>query len=440
MSDYMFMLENHLSSDQNRVVSEVQAVASASGVNVFLTGGALRDMLGGFAVRDLDFSVEGQALKVVDALREKTGARVVSTDENRRTAEMIFPGGVSAEIALSRHERYPKTGGPPQVAPATIQEDLRRRDFSINAVALSLNRASRGLLLDPTNGLADLERRELRALGPYTFHDDPSRLLRLARFRVRLGFTVEERTRTQYDNARNAELHRRIPPRALFAELRHMAEEPAPGELVRTLAEDGLLSLFSPALAGSKLNLPALAKLEKTGRMVSAGDGSRADRLGTFLFVLTEKLTPREKAELIHNTEMTKTEVELWQKIETRSRKLEKALKSARIRKPSQVYQIVSSAPGDEVCFVLTHSPSRPVQDRLRNYFQKYLPLAQEFSKSDLSGIPAKPGTARYQKSVRQRLATHLDRRPRKVVETAASAPAPVEIAAARGRLGRFHA
>src|SRR3989442_678253 len=151
MSDFMFMLENHLSTDQNRVVAEVQAAASTANLSLFLTGGAMRDMLGGFQIRDLDFTVEGNATKLAKLLSSKAGARVVSLDENRRSVEMIFPGGVTAEISMSRSERYPKIGGKPQVTPSAIQEDLRRRDFTVNAIALSLNRASRGLLLDPTN-------------------------------------------------------------------------------------------------------------------------------------------------------------------------------------------------------------------------------------------------------------------------------------------------
>ena len=107
---------------------------------------------------------------------------------------------------MSRQEKYARSGAKPQVSPATIQEDLRGRDFTCNAIALSLNRASHGLLLDPMNGLADLGRRELRAIYAYGFYDDPSRLLRLCRFRVRLGFTVEERTQMQVANAREAEV------------------------------------------------------------------------------------------------------------------------------------------------------------------------------------------------------------------------------------------
>ena len=298
MSDYMFMLENHLSAEQNRVVAEVQEAAGLAGVSLFLAGGAMRDVLGGYQVRDLDFAVEGNALKVARTLGETPGVRTLSVDENRRAVELTFPGGVTAQVAMSRVEKYARTGARPQVSPATIQEDLRGRDFSINAIALSLNRASRGLLLDPTNGLADLERKELRTLYPYAFLDDPSRLLRLVRLRVRLGFTVEARTAAQYANAREAGVTANIPPRVLFEELRLIAGEPGPAELVRALEAEGLLTVFSPALTGPRLNLPALARLEKASRVFPEQEGGRPGWLGPFLHALTEKLTPREKSEL----------------------------------------------------------------------------------------------------------------------------------------------
>src|SRR6266851_2656032 len=120
MSDYMFMLESHLNADQNRVVAEVQSAASHLNVNLFLTGGAMRDMLGGFPIRDLDFTVEGNALKVAKSVADKTGARIISIDENRRTAQLIFPCAVYFEIGMSRTEKYAKPGSKPQVTPAFI--------------------------------------------------------------------------------------------------------------------------------------------------------------------------------------------------------------------------------------------------------------------------------------------------------------------------------
>src|SRR5271157_6331769 len=125
MSDYIYMLESHLSPDQNRVVEEVQTAAVQANVNVFLTGGAMRDMLAGFRIRDLDFVVEGNALKIAKAICERTGAATVSTDENRKTAELVFPSGVTAQIAMSRQDKYTRAGAKPQVSPATIQEDRK---------------------------------------------------------------------------------------------------------------------------------------------------------------------------------------------------------------------------------------------------------------------------------------------------------------------------
>jgi len=144
MSDYMFMLESHLSSEQSRVVADVQAVAVHANVNVFLTGGAMRDMLGGFPIRELDFTVEGPAIKLSKTIAQKSRAQLLRVDEERKQVLLQFPGGVNASIAMARLEKYAKPGAKPQVQPATIHEDLRGRDFTINSIALSLNPASRG--------------------------------------------------------------------------------------------------------------------------------------------------------------------------------------------------------------------------------------------------------------------------------------------------------
>jgi len=434
MSDYMFMLESHLSADQNRVLEQVQAAAGAAGVNLFLSGGGMRDMLGGFRVRDLDFSVEGHALKVAQTLEEQ-GARRLAVDENRRSAELVFPSGVTAQVAMSRKERYAKTGARPQVTPATIQEDLRGRDFTVNAMALSLNRASRGLLLDPTNGLADLGRREMRSTHPYVFYDDPARLLRLVRLRVRLSFTVEERTRMQYDNARAAHLENLIPPRALLEELKRIAAEPSPGEVLHALNQDGLLELLSSALAGSGLNLHALTRLEKAAKLVESANIPVEPQFGAFLLALTAKLTPREKSGLFKAAEIPQADIDEMRTLEPRARKLEQALKSVRVKKPSHVYQILADAPTGEMVFLLGNSAERVVQERIRNYLQKYLPAIQEVAPAAWAALDGQPGTPKYLRSRQALLASRLDVRPRRTPEAppAPETAAPVE-AVARGR------
>ena len=411
MSDYMFMLESHLNADQNRAVAAVQNAASAANMNLFLTGGAMRDMLGGFPIRDLDFAVEGSALKLAKSVADKSGAQVVTVDEHRRTVHLIFPGAVTAEIGMSRLENFSKPGAKPQITPAFIQDDLRRRDFTIDAIALSLNRGSRGLLIDPTNGLADLTTKELRTTHSYAFYEEPSRLLRLIRFRVRFGFLVEERTQRQYENAREGELEKLIPGRVLFEELSGIADEPNAGEIMRELEKAGLLAIFSAALAGPKLSVPSIAKLEKLRKLLPAGNGIRPAGVGPFLCVLTEKLNPKERLALIQTLEMRKPEVDLWQKLEPRAKKLEQALKSVRLKLPSQIYQALVKSPGDELLFLLYHSQQRLVQDRIRNYLQKYYPTAQEVTDADVEKAGGKPGTPKYLKLKEELITTRLNTR-----------------------------
>ncbi len=434
MSDYIYMLESHLSPDQNRVVEDVQAAAAQANVNLFLTGGAMRDMLAGFRIRDLDFVVEGNALKVAKTVADATGAKTISVDEHRKAVELLFPAGVTAQVAMSRTEKYARSGAKPQISPATIQEDLRGRDFTCNAIALSLSRASRGLLLDPMNGLADIGRQELRAISTYGFYDDPSRLLRLIRFRGRLGFTIEERTQMQVANAREAEVEKLIPARALGEELKRIACEDNAAEILKALDEAGLLTLFSPALNGPKFNLQGLARFEKIVRSVPDDLRWRRARWGIFLSALTEKLTPKERQALIKSNDLSKADVDAWVKLEARAKKLESALKSARIRKPSQVFHLVVDAAPDETLYLLFRSQQKPVQERLKSYFQKYLPAIQEITPEEWAAIEGKPGTPKHAKAQEEFITQRLDRRPKKPVPVEEQPPTPEPAGMRRGR------
>ena len=131
MADYIYTLETRLSPDQQKAVALVLLdAAKAAGMNLYLTGGAIRDMITGFPIRDLDFTVQGNALKLQKDL-EKAGAVIGDADAETRTLLLTLPGGVRAEIAMARSEKYDKQGKPPQMAPATIIEDLRATRFTV---------------------------------------------------------------------------------------------------------------------------------------------------------------------------------------------------------------------------------------------------------------------------------------------------------------------
>ena len=425
MSDYMFMLESHLTGEQFRVVGQMQAAVAATGLNLYLTGGAMRDVLGGFPVRDLDFTVEGSPAKLVKLLTQKHGATQVSVDETKKSMQLRFEGGVTVEVAMARSERFPKSGGKPVIEPATIHEDLRCRDFTVNAIALSLNKASLGLLVDPTNGVGDIERKELRAVHNYSFYDDPSRMLRLIRFKVRLGYAIDERTRLQYENAREAEMLTRISPEALGRELRNIAAEPDAHDLLAALEQEKLIELYSPALPGPKLNLPTFAKLQKARHMVPFGIEFRSNNLALFLYVLFEKLNPKERSALAAAAELAKPETAAPEKLAVAAKKLERDLKSPKLQKASQLYTLLSKTPGEQILYLAVYSAQRIVHDRIRNYFQKHLPAALEVTNEVVAATGVAPGTPKFQRVKEEMILTRLDARPKKVTPPPEPLPPP---------------
>jgi tRNA nucleotidyltransferase/poly(A) polymerase len=423
MSDYMFMLDSHLNGEQSKVLAEVRDAAEQANLNLFLTGGAMRDMMGGFPIRDLDFTVEGGSIKFAKAVAHKANAEVIAVDELRKSVELAFPGHVSASISMARTEKFSKPGAKPQVQPATIHEDLRGRDFTVNAIALSLGKASRGLLLDPANGLGDLARRELRAIHNYALYDDPARMLRMIRLRTRFSFAIDERTMLQYQNVRQAELESLIPGSAMELELRQIALDPLAGEILKALEDEKLLPLFSPALGGTKLNLPGFQRWQKARQSLPYDVEVSSHSYAILLFLLLEKLTAKERAQLIKTLAIPRTELDAASKLEARAKKVEKELATAKLQRPSALYAILSKVPGEILSFLLMRSSQRLVLDRVKNYLQKYLPLAQEVSEKDVVG--AEPGTPKFIKIYQKMIADKLDARPKKIVIEEPPPPPP---------------
>src|SRR6201984_3439078 len=262
MPDYMFLLESRLSPEQRAVMLRVQELAAAMGFNLYLTGGTVRDLITGASLRDLDFTVEGNPSKIAREL-EKGGAKILVEDEKLRHVEVLFAGDVEGSISAARDDHYVRPGTRPEIRWSTIMEDLRRRDFSLNAIAISLNPASRGLLLDPTNGLSDIERGEVRALTIHSFTNQPVRLLRLLCFFAPLGFKLEQRTQEWLELAMERDLHHSITPEDAAEEIRALSREERPHLILKEWHSHGLLERVHPLLAKKHPDYDAISRLIK---------------------------------------------------------------------------------------------------------------------------------------------------------------------------------
>src|SRR6476620_7206498 len=317
MADYIYTMEIRLSPDQQRGVTLVQDIVRAAGMNVYLTGGAVRDIISGFPIRDLDFTVQGNPLKLQKEF-EKAGAIIGGEEDVTKTLYLTLPGGVRAEISSARIERHEKTGKPPVVTPSTIIEDLRRRDFSVNAMALSLNEGSRGLLMDPFNGAADIELKVLRVLHNYAFVEDPSRLIRASRFAARFHWPLEERTQARFDSAKENNYIEYITHKAVGYEIAQLAYEDDPLHVVRVLEKEGWLKVLNPHWTSAKVDTAQLGQLLKTRQQMTEL-GYAPDPAPAVIYFLAARLADKDIADMRKQI-LRKDLVEAWRDLEDHAR------------------------------------------------------------------------------------------------------------------------
>jgi len=221
---------------------------------VHLVGGSVRDLLLGRSPRELDLVVEGDAV----ALARRLDPAAVVHDRFATATALV--GGHAVDLATARRERYPQPGALPEVSPAGLEEDLRRRDVTVNAMALPL---AGGPLAAVPGAVDDLSAGVLRVLHDASFVDDPTRLYRLARYAARLGFAVDPRTRWLADAAVRGGAPQTVSGPRVGAELRLAAGEPDPPAALAWLAALGLVpeAMHPPSVIAS-----ALAVLPSDGR------------------------------------------------------------------------------------------------------------------------------------------------------------------------------
>ena len=375
MPDYMFQLESRLSPEQRAAMVRVQELATESEANLYLVGGAVRDVVSGMSIRDLDFTVEGNPSRIIHEL-EKGGAKVTKQDESLRTAELVLSGEVDASISAAREDIYARPGAKPDSRFSTIMEDLRRRDFSVNAIAISLNPNSRGLLLDPTNGLADLERHEIRALSIHSFTNQPVRLLRALRYEARMGFKMESRTRDWFNLALERELQGTISQEDAGSEFRQVSREEKPASVLKAWESNGLMGVVHPLLEKRHPDYDAINRIFRVREdMVSSG--LRPRLFAPVTVAILGRLKDNERKSVLGRMSLPSSELRLVQDVEPEALKIVKLLSGPKTAAARDAYTFLEKAPLDLLAYILAESSNGKAVGKIRIYFSKWKALRQ---------------------------------------------------------------
>jgi len=373
MPDYVYLVENRLSPDQRHALTQLRTVAREAGTILFLTGDAVRDLTSGHAVRELEVAIQGNALKLKRQI-EKLGGKLWGEDEASRSLYLCFPGTARVNLVSTHRVEYPKPGKPVYHF-ASIQEDLRRRDFTVNSMAISLNEGSFGLLMDPLNGAADVESRILRLVSNYGFIEDSSLMIRVTRYRARLGWEMDARTQARYDNAKSEGAIETLSHHARSQELEQIGHEEEALKVLRALEAEGWMEVLFPAWTsakGDEAKLNALHELAVSLQM----QGIHADMSAAQMQLLTVKLAPRDLSAL-KRLLLRPGFVAEWNNLDSMANAFAKVLLAKQNAKPSASYKLFMSYDPEAVLWLGFTTKNKEVQERFQ-LFLKTWPEARQ--------------------------------------------------------------
>jgi tRNA nucleotidyltransferase (CCA-adding enzyme) len=233
----------NLPQELKTIISLSAGVSRDTKMSAYLVGGCLRDLILGADNFDLDITVEGNGIMFAKELAKKLKSEL-RIHERFGTATLNLAGRLKVDIATTRQEKYPFNAALPVVSSGSLEEDLWRRDFTINAMAVDIRAGKEQKLIDPYGGQADLAAGRIRILHPLSFEDDPTRILRAIRFSQRFGFKIESKTLILLKQAVSEGLLNQVHPHRMRDELILIFKEKNPAKQIKRLEELGGLSFI----------------------------------------------------------------------------------------------------------------------------------------------------------------------------------------------------
>jgi tRNA nucleotidyltransferase (CCA-adding enzyme) len=396
MPDYIYLLENRLSPDQQSALRHLREAARQAEMILFLTGDAVRDLTSGHAVRDMEVAVHGNALDLKKFLHE-TPVQIWGEDAVSRSLYLCFPGTVRVDVVSTHRTEYPKPGQP-VFHPASIHEDLRRRDFTVNAMALSLNEGSLGLLMDPLNGAADIESRTLRLVSNYGFLEEPALLIRGVRYRARLGWEFDPKTQMRYENAKAEGVIESLSPHERSKELEQIGHEDDGLKVLQALENEGWMKFLSPQWTSAKADGERLTALHNLAVDLLM-EGVHADVSAAQMQLLTAKMAPREVTALKKQL-LRPGFVEEWNSLDSMAAGFAKVLMAKDNQVPSAAYKLFLSYDPEAVLWLGFTTKDAAVKERYNRFLKEWPEMRQRIPHALMQEMRIRPELPNYNEIV----------------------------------------
>jgi len=371
------------------ILQQAGEVAHTMGFLVFIVGGFVRDLLLGNENFDIDLLVEGDGIAFAKNLAQKLKARLTVHPEFG-TATLDLREGFKFDIATSRREFYPRPAALPRIERAPLREDLFRRDFTVNAMAISINPSDFGRLIDFFDGKKDLEASRVRVLHPKSFIDDPTRIFRAVRFEQRYGFKIDKDTENLIKEAVRENIFQYVSGKRIKEELIQILEEDRPDKNIRRMEQLGILKLIHPGISLTLFKEKILDRLVDAIATYEVLTGERSRRWLTRLALLLDGAERQQIESFSHRYSFTREEKETLFVSCRGWREIVKKLKVPKI-KPSSIYFFLKSYPREALIIAMAGTESKLVKKRVILYLSSLQKVTLEISGNDLKKMGYRP-------------------------------------------------
>lgn len=392
------LMRRHLPAPIHHLLEEIGQAGAAAGTPVFMVGGIVRDLLLGHKNLDVDLVVEGEAIPFAENWAASCGAHV-HTHERFGTATIAvdrpgLPEKFKLDLATARTEFYEYPSALPTVEHSSLKKDLYRRDFTINALAVSLTDPDFGTLIDYFGGQRDLKDRQIRVLHTLSFTEDPTRALRATRFAVRYGFSIGSQTERLIKNAGKLGLFGKLSGKRLLTEFIHLFSDADPVKGITTLGRMEVLSGIDPRLGDGTKILPELSRV---GEAVSWFHLQFFDQAlsawQVYLLSLSDALSPEARPAFWKRLDLPGRLCREWEKWADLPARAEVSLAGDVAARPLDIYHCLNGAPPEILVHLMAKTGSEQVKQAVSIYLSRIAGMTISTTGEDLKalGIPEGP-------------------------------------------------
>jgi len=393
IKDAKNLMKNHLQKGQMTLLDSIAQIADHEGVNVYVAGGFVRDLLLNIQNLDIDLVVEGNGIDFADTLARQLNG-LAKCHARFGTSVVTINDQSRIDVAMARIEYYSHPGALPKVERSSIEKDLSRRDFTINSMAIKLNGEKAFSLFDFFNSQMDLKAGLIRVLHDRSFIEDPCRIFRAIRFEKRFDFRIEAQTRALMKSAIESNLINKLSKTRLMKEVKLIFQEPDPAGCVDRMREFSILQFFAPDLSNDDshwLIMKEISGVLTWTKMVPMPKKPEIWFVYFHGFFIEMKDFAFEQAI---------KRLKFPAKISNRMRadrehifKAKRDLNKGRELKPSKIYDVFSGLSSEAVILLLATCSSEQVKRYAALYFNQYYASAKtKLTGDDLLEMGMKPG------------------------------------------------